>query len=414
MGGNQADARRRGLPARHRSRFVLGVAPAKRQIERVRDMHRRLREGSEALGLVARRRDVGLARAGERELDAVGAKIEGVDARTAVVIIEAADDPVDRAAEGQGPARIGCEADFLGELLAPLVAHLLDDIERGVVEIAVVDRPVVAIGGNRGERAEAEIPFDLAAESLDIAIEQIVAVGALGVAAGRLDRDHAGAGEEDRVRIDDRAFALAREGVAIVAQQLADQADAKVRARLEIETKPPAIIVDALGMVAGLRVLHIAFGEGPPTGDAALDRVAEERSRDRGEDIIGVELAKARLGFGREAVGRPLGDDVDRAADGVAAIECALRPLQHLDALDIAERAERARGASEIDFVDEHADRRLGARVELAAADAADIELRPGRSEEHTSELQSLMRNSYAVFCLKKKTKKSKTETTKK
>src|SRR3546814_1646824 len=30
------------------------------------------------------------------------------------------------------------------------------------------------------------------------------------------------------------------------------------------------------------------------------------------------------------------------------------------------------------------------------------------RSEEHTSELQSLMRNSYAVFCLKKK-KKNKT-----
>src|SRR3546814_996509 len=29
----------------------------------------------------------------------------------------------------------------------------------------------------------------------------------------------------------------------------------------------------------------------------------------------------------------------------------------------------------------------------------------PGRSEEHTSELQSLMRISYAVFCLKKKKK---------
>src|SRR3546814_2414112 len=29
---------------------------------------------------------------------------------------------------------------------------------------------------------------------------------------------------------------------------------------------------------------------------------------------------------------------------------------------------------------------------------------RPLRSEEHTSELQSLMRISYAVFCLKKKT----------
>src|SRR3546814_3479717 len=31
-----------------------------------------------------------------------------------------------------------------------------------------------------------------------------------------------------------------------------------------------------------------------------------------------------------------------------------------------------------------------------------------GRSEEHTSELQSLMRISYAVFCLNKKTKKIK------
>src|SRR3546814_10711414 len=34
-----------------------------------------------------------------------------------------------------------------------------------------------------------------------------------------------------------------------------------------------------------------------------------------------------------------------------------------------------------------------------------------GRSEEHTSELQSLMRISYAVFCLKKKKLKNKIET---
>src|SRR3546814_8949515 len=35
------------------------------------------------------------------------------------------------------------------------------------------------------------------------------------------------------------------------------------------------------------------------------------------------------------------------------------------------------------------------------------------RSEEHTSELQSLMRISYAVFCLKKKKKQPTTKTTK-
>src|SRR3546814_8150336 len=38
------------------------------------------------------------------------------------------------------------------------------------------------------------------------------------------------------------------------------------------------------------------------------------------------------------------------------------------------------------------------------AADSAS-ESKPRRSEEHTSELQSLMRISYAVFCLKKKKK---------
>src|SRR3546814_12906295 len=32
------------------------------------------------------------------------------------------------------------------------------------------------------------------------------------------------------------------------------------------------------------------------------------------------------------------------------------------------------------------------------------------RSEEHTSELQSLMRNSYAVFCLKKKRQQTETQ----
>src|SRR3546814_4967774 len=38
----------------------------------------------------------------------------------------------------------------------------------------------------------------------------------------------------------------------------------------------------------------------------------------------------------------------------------------------------------------------------LLQVDRRELEL-VGRSEEHTSELQSLMRISYAVFCLKKK-----------
>src|SRR3546814_9295964 len=50
-------------------------------------------------------------------------------------------------------------------------------------------------------------------------------------------------------------------------------------------------------------------------------------------------------------------------------------------------------------------------RATLAAAKSEEINIvlvalqSAGRSEEHTSELQSLMRISYAVFCLKKKKK---------
>src|SRR3546814_1498059 len=51
-------------------------------------------------------------------------------------------------------------------------------------------------------------------------------------------------------------------------------------------------------------------------------------------------------------------------------------------------------------------DRRERARMIGLLSQRADIHW---RSEEHTSELQSLMRISYAVFCLKKKKKTRKT-----
>src|SRR3546814_1492151 len=74
-----------------------------------------------------------------------------------------------------------------------------------------------------------------------------------------------------------------------------------------------------------------------------------------------------------------------RTADGHVAGDAARRP---------------ARAAVLAVHVDADADRSgvARARHRLPAADR--------RSEEHTSELQSLMRISYAVFCLKKKTKK--------
>src|SRR3546814_1181605 len=45
----------------------------------------------------------------------------------------------------------------------------------------------------------------------------------------------------------------------------------------------------------------------------------------------------------------------------------------------------------------------LTVRFGLSSIDRLDADIALSRSEEHTSELQSLMRISYAVFCLKKK-----------
>src|SRR3546814_2751269 len=52
-------------------------------------------------------------------------------------------------------------------------------------------------------------------------------------------------------------------------------------------------------------------------------------------------------------------------------------------------------------------------RVDGIEIDSAARAIASSRSEEHTSELQSLMRISYAGFCLKKKHNKSPQQTTK-
>src|SRR3546814_10341332 len=75
-------------------------------------------------------------------------------------------------------------------------------------------------------------------------------------------------------------------------------------------------------------------------------------------------------------------------------------------------------GNESVVFLATHGDVALDARVEGQGGEAFRLVLRrrihrdadflarhQPRSEEHTSELQSLMRISYAVFCLKKKTK---------
>src|SRR3546814_3447634 len=95
------------------------------------------------------------------------------------------------------------------------------------------------------------------------------------------------------------------------------------------------------------------------------------------------------------------GSDFGRAAQGDR-LEAAQYPATNLD--DRLAPAESGRRG----LFDRH---RAAARHDRAAASrrcgrADELRRRLGRSEEHTSELQSLMRLSYAVFCLQKKTNK--------
>src|SRR3546814_6485904 len=65
-------------------------------------------------------------------------------------------------------------------------------------------------------------------------------------------------------------------------------------------------------------------------------------------------------------------------------------------------RGEQPRAVDRVEFIRLAAEITGDAHFALLGQDVLDFAL---RSEEHTSELQSLMRISYAVFCLKKKKK---------
>src|SRR3546814_6488839 len=94
-----------------------------------------------------------------------------------------------------------------------------------------------------------------------------------------------------------------------------------------------------------------------------------------------------------------------RAVAGSAGSPIRRKRRDHADGHGVPGRRRTAAG---------HADRPRGGRADgRRPGDASALGLHYGpdsaraadRSEEHTSELQSLMRISYAVFCLKKKIK---------
>src|SRR3546814_9887296 len=113
---------------------------------------------------------------------------------------------------------------------------------------------------------------------------------------------------------------------------------------------------------------------------------------------------------------RPLGLDALVGDAGVVRPSTSRRAPQLVEHLagrlvrEVLALAEPLRDLVEDPHVGLGLARRVERLVDLAHQRVAvgDDALALGRSEEHTSELQSLMRTSYAFFCLKKKHTKTK------
>src|SRR3546814_10153714 len=139
---------------------------------------------------------------------------------------------------------------------------------------------------------------------------------------------------------------------------------------------------------------------------------------DWSSDVCSSDLRNpARVEHERHVLDADVGDQAMRAALGIHVVEhraaAVHGPVAHVE-VAVADRghafddAESPVHAGLADLVAE--DVQLVAAVEVGGDDLAGrqrlLARADQRSEEHTSELQSLMRISYAVFCLKKKKKR--------
>ncbi len=121
------------------------------------------------------------------------------------------------------------------------------------------------------------------------------------------------------------------------------------------------------GKQVGAEAVAVVFGEGAADGEGVAQR---DGGRDQGIALI---IAADRAApHELELVAETLGHVLDRAADGVAAVERALRTAQDLDATHIEDVEHGALRASDIDVVDIEAHARLEAPERILLADAAD------------------------------------------
>ena len=261
------------------------------------------------------------------------------------------------------PARaVEQQLEFLGDLVVRIVGG---NVQRRVRRAVEVDHRVGMAVTPGGDRLEGDQVIDrpLAGERQAGGLHRIVVADArAGVEdAGQDVRSGKGAGH----------FAVSVPGIGVVLHVIEGQAEEQVRGRGQLDA-------DA----GGQNVLVIVLCAGGQVGSEAVALIAGDRRADAqhfaqrrraGDDqvllVIGADRgADGQFGLGRDARRHVL----DGAADGVAAVQRALGPAQHLDALDVEDVEHRALGAGDIDVVHIKSHAGLEAPKRILLADTAD------------------------------------------
>ncbi len=284
-----------------------------------------------------------------------------------LVEVVGSDDPLQVVPQGSE------QVELLAEHLAFLVLDRVDkaDVRSVVVEEAVIDG--LAAGGDRPERHVADVPVDGSAQAVPLTtvIRRDVVPRPVGYVAGIPAEKHrieAGTGND---------FGVLPYGVVVVfLRPVAAQDQLERFGRGEHDGQRGGEDVAIVQVVPVEPVLAIAVGgilhQRDACGEHAIDQRPSAGNGCPHAVVVPEQQRGAELGF----LTREPGDHVDVAARGVAAVQRALRPSQHLDALHVLQRRRLLAGRAHVDAIDEHRDTGLGHDGVDVRADAPHVDLR--------------------------------------
>ncbi len=293
--------------------------------------------------------------------------------------VERADDPVEPLA--------ACGQPQLLRVLLDVVRLQEFQLARGRRIDVDVERAVeVHVAGNAGERRCAEIGVHRQSDGrvVDLvhALAHPIALERIAVNVGVTEEIRAlrvvdVAGEDRRARATgqriDRAeeFGLAHLRARARAFDFEIQVEAVARRERELQSPHRQVaIADRLArQPAALPVTFVLLDR--LAAEAQRGRVAE-RHIDGALEVQCVVVAVAESRVGVESLLRLARDDIERAGSRVAAVQRALRSLQHFDALEIEHVERHHRDGSDVHLVDVDAGARAVGGAEIVEPDAAD------------------------------------------